>query len=382
MNKGFFFHRFLALCLVVGLVFTAVPMAVFATANQNFPDDLGQSLSDSFFIRNKNSGKYLTADGNQGQNGVNVLQRNFTGGINQQWKLQRQPDGSYQIISALPGSYRLDVSGNRDLEGANLHLWQSSQTFRLKKTAEPYYKLETSASEAAKKVVRVSNNSKASGANVEQGSFGTTGNDQWAFDPVYPSNNQATKREKQAVSEAKQYLKDTISSYEKLVTHLVKNKGFTQKEAQYGADHAGVNWNKQALKRAKIYLHYTPYSRQQLIHQLTTFDRFTKQQARYAADQSGSNWMDHAAQTAKNYLSFSSYSRDRFIEVLLQEGFTLDEATYGVDHCGANYKKHAVKTAKEFLEECSCTKQQLINRLINAGFTPEEAAYGASKSGL
>lgn len=92
---------------------------------------------------------------------------------------------------------------------------------------------------------------------------------------------EVTLGEKNALKKAQSYLNFTAFSYSGLVEQL-EHDGHTHKEAVYGVDNVGANWNEQAAKKAQSYLDFTAFSRQGLIDQLK-HDGFTTAQAEYGA---------------------------------------------------------------------------------------------------
>ncbi len=146
-----------------------------------------------------------------------------------------------------------------------------------------------------------------------------------------------TQRQKDALSRAKSYLKYSSFSYQGLIDQL-KYEKFTDKEAKYGVDHCGANWNAQALAKAKSYLKYSSFSYQGLIDQLK-YEKFTSKQAKYGVDKCGANWNQQAVKKAQSYLKYSSFSYQELIDQLKYEKFTSKQAKYGVDHCGIKLKK-------------------------------------------
>lgn len=54
----------------------------------------------------------------------------------------------------------------------------------------------------------------------------------------------------------------------------------------YGVDKCGADWNEQAALKAEDYLNYSSFSRTELIAQLE-FEGFTQQQAEYGAQAVG-----------------------------------------------------------------------------------------------
>ena len=91
--------------------------------------------------------------------------------------------------------------------------------------------------------------------------------------------NKLTVGQRNALAKAKEYLAYSAFSRKGLIEQL-KFEGFSSKDATYGADHAGANWNTQAYKKAKDYLSYSSFSRSGLLDQLI-FEGFTKAQAQY-----------------------------------------------------------------------------------------------------
>ena len=59
---------------------------------------------------------------------------------------------------------------------------------------------------------------------------------------------------------------------------------FTDEEAQYAAENAGIDWKKDAVEKAKSYQKTVGLSNEALKNQLTEFDKFTDEEAQYAID--------------------------------------------------------------------------------------------------
>lgn len=150
--------------------------------------------------------------------------------------------------------------------------------------------------------------------------------------PSTSETAKVTTGQKNALKQAKQYLKFTHFSYLGLVKQL-EFEGYTHDEAIYAVDNCGADWNEQALKKALDYLDISPFSYSGLIEQLK-FEDFTAEQATYAADNCGADWNKQAADKAASYLSIMSFSRDALIKQLEFEGFTHDQAVYGVEANG------------------------------------------------
>jgi len=90
---------------------------------------------------------------------------------------------------------------------------------------------------------------------------------------------------------------------------------------------------KNALRNALDYLDYAPFSYSGLVEQLE-FEGYTHKEAVYGVDNCGADWNEQAALMAKSYLDYSSFSRDGLLEQLEFEGFTRQQAEYGVQSVG------------------------------------------------
>lgn len=141
-----------------------------------------------------------------------------------------------------------------------------------------------------------------------------------------------TVSQKNAVKKAKSYISHSAFSYQGLIGQLEYEK-FSHKDAVYGADNCGADWNQQALKKAKSYISHSAFSYHGLIEQLL-YEEYTSGQAKYGADNCGADWNEQAAKKAASYLSHSSFSRDGLIEQLEFEKFTHAQAVYGVEANG------------------------------------------------
>lgn len=88
-----------------------------------------------------------------------------------------------------------------------------------------------------------------------------------------------------------------------------------------------------ARAKAESYLEFQGFSRKGLIEQLQ-FEGFSAKDATYGADAVGADWNEQAAKKAKSYLETSAFSRSGLIEQLEFEGFTRAQATHGVSTTG------------------------------------------------
>jgi len=135
-----------------------------------------------------------------------------------------------------------------------------------------------------------------------------------------------------ALKKAKQYIEYTPMSYDGLIEQL-EYEGFSNDEAQYGAENCGADWNEQAVKKAEKYIDYSGFSYTKLIEQLE-YEKFSHEQAVYGADNCGADWYAEAAESAQKYMDYSSMSRERLLDQLLYEGYTQEQAEYGLSSVG------------------------------------------------
>jgi SOS response regulatory protein OraA/RecX len=136
-----------------------------------------------------------------------------------------------------------------------------------------------------------------------------------------------------------------------------------------------------ARKKAASYLSYSAFSRSGLIKQLE-FEGFSNADANYGADAQNADWNKQAVKKAANYLSYSAFSRSGLIKQLEFEGFSNSEATFGTDAQNADWNKQAAKKAASYLSTSAFSLSGLIDQLEYEGFSSAQAAYGAASTGL
>lgn len=102
---------------------------------------------------------------------------------------------------------------------------------------------------------------------------------------IIPAN--ATKREAEIIKVALGYDNSIHPSYEEMVSQL-EYEGYSHKEAVYGADHCGADWNENAVQCAKSYIDSEfSFTKDEMIKQLIEGNHFTEEQAKYGADNCG-----------------------------------------------------------------------------------------------
>lgn len=100
-----------------------------------------------------------------------------------------------------------------------------------------------------------------------------------------------------------------------------------------GSVFAQTTGEKNAAERALDYLAYTPFSYSGLVAQLE-FEGYTPKEAVYGVDRCGADWNEQAALMAEDYLDYMAFSYSGLIAQLEFEGFTHQQAEYGVQATG------------------------------------------------
>jgi host cell surface-exposed lipoprotein len=199
-----------------------------------------------------------------------------------------------------------------------------------------------------------------------------------------------TGAEADARATAESYLDGQAFSRKGLIEQL-KYEGFNTKNATYGADAAGADWDQQAVLVAQSYLDGQSFSSAGLIEQLR-YEGFTQAQAEYGvrkaynaqpggkADKPEGELETaseaNARATAESYLDGQAFSRKGLIEQLKYEGFSTKAATYGANAAGADWNEQAVLSAKSYLKGQSFSRSGLVDQLRYEGFTRAQAEHG------
>ncbi len=145
-----------------------------------------------YYIKNKNSGMYLTVSGDSSANGANVCQSTGTGSLGQRWVLEQNANGTFRLHPAtdMTGGVSLDVTYGSTDGGTNIQIWenngQSPQNFGITESGDGY--AITTEVTGHQSCLDVSNASKASGANVIQWTNKGAANQIWYFEEAqWPS---------------------------------------------------------------------------------------------------------------------------------------------------------------------------------------------------
>lgn len=145
-----------------------------------------------YYIKNKNSGMYLTVQGDSSSNGANVCQATGTGSLGQRWILEKNANGTFRLHPAtdMTGGVSLDVAYGSTSGGTNIQIWQnnglSPQNFGIKQSGDGYVITTEVTGHAS--CLDVNSASKSSGANVIQWTNKNSANQIWYFEEAqWPS---------------------------------------------------------------------------------------------------------------------------------------------------------------------------------------------------
>ena len=185
-----------------------------------------------------------------------------------------------------------------------------------------------------------------------------------------------------------------------------KEIGFTEAEATYGVDHAGVNYNEQAKKAAEEYLK-NGISKKALTTDLTEDELFTASEAAYAVAQvekeAGSNLWKIQAQTLATNLVVSDddaesptgFSRNLVETVLKESQFTADEVAYAMNIVDNSHpadsdfwNQSALIAAQDIVDTIKEEGKSISRATLKTAlkddllFTDAQATYGANNAKL
>lgn len=163
--------------------------------------------------------------------------------------------------------------------------------------------------------------------------------------PTAPFNKEAATPKDKALYEARKLDRLELSRA-RLIEWLMEYEDCSEEDAEYAADHSGADWNGRALHKAQEYLSgknenmWRGYlSRARVIEMVRDIGLFTEEEAEYAADHCGVDWKEQAVLEAKQYVD-AGLSREELIHALTWNDyygisdFTKEEAEYAADYYG------------------------------------------------
>lgn len=177
---------FKIIAMILSFSMLSCIMSIYAVA---YPEAQYITSNILYYIKNKNSGKYLTVVGNNDSNGANVVQANFTAEKGQQWKVVHLENGIYKIVSEVGSKTRvLEVHYAKNTNGTNVDIWtdgnSTEKRFRIIKNNDNFtYRIASQCSNFTK-VITVKEASCQQNANIFQYQYNSSNNDEWYFEPI------------------------------------------------------------------------------------------------------------------------------------------------------------------------------------------------------
>ena len=182
------FTKFLSILMCIVYIVAGLPATEIVTHAAAVTPESG----NIYYIKNKNSGLYLTVENDSASNGSNVVQSAGTGSLGQRWIPELCSDGTYRLHPAtdLTGGVSLDVANASTDGGANIQIWQNNgnaaQQFGLVPSGDGYIITTKVTNQGS--CLDVLNFSKESGANVIQWTNNASSNQIWYFEQAqWPS---------------------------------------------------------------------------------------------------------------------------------------------------------------------------------------------------
>lgn len=184
------FTKFLSMFMCIVYIVACLPASAIVTHAAAVAPESG----NIYYIKNKNSGMYLTVENDSASNGANVVQAKGTGSLGQRWIPELCSDGTYRLHPAtdLTGGISLDVANGSTDGGTNIQIWEnngcSAQQFGIVKSGNGY--VITTKVTDQKSCLDVLDFSKENGANVIQWTNNETDNQIWYFEEAqWPSSS-------------------------------------------------------------------------------------------------------------------------------------------------------------------------------------------------
>ncbi|MFF3497901.1 family 43 glycosylhydrolase [Streptomyces sp. NPDC003247] len=153
-------------------------------ASRTGPSGEPSTVSTTYTLTNRNSGKCLDVTGSSTADGANVAQYTCNGGANQRWRIEDLGDDTSRLVNVASGKV-LDTADCSTADGADLRQWSwldnTCQRFRFVATDSGYVRV---VNQATGKVADVENCSTADSADVRQWTWLNNTCQQWSLTPV------------------------------------------------------------------------------------------------------------------------------------------------------------------------------------------------------
>ncbi|MGN0243607.1 MAG: RICIN domain-containing protein [Lachnospiraceae bacterium] len=193
------------------------------------PSEAVEYISDGYYyLKNVNSGLYLTVRNASAANGTLIEQNMFTGSSAQKFKITTNGNGKFQILTGASSFTKgIDVAGAKSDNGVNIIQWTenataNNQLFQFKKTDNGYGILTMIS--GGKSCLDVPNSSKQSGTGLIQWTYKASDNQLWQLEPL--------------VSEGEYYIRNLNSGLYLDVTSGSSVNGTLIEQWQYNAGNA------------------------------------------------------------------------------------------------------------------------------------------------
>ena len=137
----------------------------------------------TYTLKNKGTGKYLDLANGSVANGTDIQTWTGNGSAAQKWYLTPVDtllDGVYTVRSSVDANYGWDIAGNSSDDGANLQMWSSQHRFVLQHGTDGYYTIRALNSG---KYLDVNNGGTANGTNILQWTGNSGNNQKWLVIP-------------------------------------------------------------------------------------------------------------------------------------------------------------------------------------------------------
>lgn len=168
--------------------FTPQPTPTPTPSGQNVNTNSTAHIDDGwYYLKNTNSQKYLTVEGDSAKAGANVCIGTGRGLDGQKWYVRNTNDGYITLTSKL-GDFMLDVANGSAEDGANIGIYNAyggdAQKFLLKNTkTNGVYTIATKSSKEVR-YIDVYEHKKVEGTNVCQWLYYGNPNQEWVFEKV------------------------------------------------------------------------------------------------------------------------------------------------------------------------------------------------------
>ena len=142
-------------------------------------------VSSDYKVCNRKSGKCLDVSAASTSDGASVVQWDYAGRTNQQWKISQVSPGKYKFMNKKSGKV-MDISGGKTDNGVPLVQWGwnggANQQWAFSPTGDGYYKFGPASAPGS--ALEIPNGTSTLGAKVQQWNYFNGDYQQWNIVPV------------------------------------------------------------------------------------------------------------------------------------------------------------------------------------------------------